>query len=117
MEQLTVSKSKLDSVLKWIKTDEDVIVCVVKIDDKYVCIDGYSRLLAAYLKGFSHVYCYLEKDKYNENDYRKFLKWCHIENVFTIKDLKNRVVSDDEHQRIWIDRCQNYFKKKRTSPN
>lgn len=113
VEQLTVSKPKLDDVLKWVEKEEDVIICVIKIDNQFVCIDGYSRLLAAYLKGFKNVYCYLEKEDYDENDFREFLNWCHMENIFTVKDLVNRVVSEDEHQKIWIDKCQNYFKKKK----
>jgi hypothetical protein len=112
VEQLTVSKSKLNNALSWIKSKHDVIICVIKIDDKYVCIDGYSRLVAAYLKGYSYVYCYLEKDEYDEEDYKEYLRWCKDENVYTVKDLVNRIVSDEEHQRLWIDRCQHYLKNK-----
>jgi|SRR5690554_557742 len=112
VEQLSVSKSKLENVLKWMETESDVIVCVIKIDNELVCIDGYSRLLAAYLKGFSNVYYYFEKDEYDENDFREFLKWCQNENIYNVVDLEKRIVGDDEHNRIWINRCQNYFKSK-----
>lgn len=30
--------------------------------------------------------------------------------IHSIKDLSNRIVTAEEHQRIWIDSCQNYFK-------
>lgn len=48
-EQLTVSKDKFDRVNQWVKSSEDVVVCT----DEIVCIDGYSRLLSAYLKGLN----------------------------------------------------------------
>lgn len=112
VEQLTVNQAKLDNVSKWVKKPEDVIINVVEINDQFVCIDGYSRLMAAYLKGFDYIYYFNEIDDYDPNDYKEFLKWCEDENIFTIKDLINRIVPPDEHQLIWIDRCQNYFKQK-----
>ncbi|MBI9011406.1 MAG: hypothetical protein JEZ08_04190 [Clostridiales bacterium] len=104
-EQLTVSKAKFDRVDKWIESSEDVVVGTVEIDDKIVCVDGYSRLVSAYLKGLESVYIY--KDIVEDKSlYEVCLSWCKAEGIYTIEDLSKRIVSAEEHQRVWIDRCQ-----------
>ncbi len=109
-EQLTVSKEKIERVSTWIRKPEDIVVTCVKIGDKIVCIDGYSRLVAAYLKGYKYVYAYLEVDNDIEF-YKTCMEWCKEQNVFTIKDLANRIVTPEEHERLWINKCQAYLKE------
>ena len=108
-EQLTVDSEKLDKVNTWLKTPEQVIVNCVNINDKTVCIDGYSRLVAAHNKGFKHVYGYVDPEDTNHEFYKTCLSWCEEQNVKTIADLAKRVVTPEEHQEIWINRCQAYF--------
>lgn len=108
VEQLTVSESKVNKVSSWIDKPEDIIIACVEIENKIVCIDGYSRLVVAYNKGFKYVYGYLEMDR-NLEFYKTCMECCREENIFTIKDLEKRVVSEKEHQRLWIDKCQAYF--------
>lgn len=110
-EQLTVDSIKLDKASSWIRTPEDIVVCCVKIDGKIVCLDGYSRLVAAYNKGFNHVYVYIELDNDSIEFYRTCLEWCREQSVLSIKDLSNRVVTPIEHEKIWINRCQAYLKE------
>ncbi len=107
-EQLSIDKEKLKIVESWIKKPEDVIINCIDIDGKIVCIDGYSRLIASFKKGFEYVYCFIEKTE-DIKFYKECLSWCKKENVRTIADLSKRVVSPSEHQTIWIDRCQAYL--------
>jgi hypothetical protein len=109
-EQLTVSEAKIDRVNIWIEKPEDIVVTCVEIENKIVCIDGYSRLVAAYIKGFKYVYAYLETDNDNIEFYKTCMKWCQGQNIFTIKDLANRIVTPEEHERLWINKCQTYLK-------
>ncbi|WP_427340747.1 hypothetical protein [Caloranaerobacter sp. DY30410] len=110
-QQLTVSKEKIDRVNKWVEKPEDIVVACIKIGDKMVCIDGYSRLVVAYTKGFKHVYAYLETDNDNIEFYRTCMEWCKEQNIFTIKDLANRIVTPEQHERLWINRCQAYLRE------
>jgi hypothetical protein len=112
-EQLTVDKTKLGRVSSWIQGPEDVIVSCVRIDDKLICIDGYSRLVAAFNKGFNYVYAYVEEENNNLEFYKTCKSWCEEEGVLSIKDLAGKVVTPEEHQRIWIDRCQSYLRAQR----
>ncbi len=112
-EQLTVDEVKLNRVASWIEKPEDIVVSCVKIGDKIVSIDGHSRLVAAYNKGFKYVYAYLETDNDSIEFYKTCMKWCENEKIFTIKDLANRVVTTEKHSELWINRCQRYLKDQR----
>jgi hypothetical protein len=108
-EQLTVDKVKLERVSSWIESPEDIVVCCARIGDRIVSIDGHSRLVAAYNKGFKYVYAYLEPCNDNIKFYKTCMKWCEEEGIFTIEDLSKRVVTPKEHERLWINRCQEYL--------
>ncbi|MBU5439204.1 hypothetical protein KQI42_14370 [Tissierella sp. MSJ-40] len=107
--QLIVDETKVNRVNSWIKIPEDIVITCVKIEDKIVCIDGYSRLIAAYNKGFKYVFAYLETNDDNIQFYRTCMKWCEEQKIFKIKDLANRTVTPEEHEKLWINRCQAYL--------
>lgn len=108
-EQLTINKEKLERVNSWIQNPEDIIVSCVKLGDKLVSIDGHSRLVAAYNKGFKYVYAYEEIDNVDVEFYKTCIEWCREQNILTIQDLAFRVVTPEGHERQWINRCQAYF--------
>lgn len=110
-EQLTVDSVKFDRVNSWIEKPEDIIICCVKIGNKIVSIDGHSRLVAAYNKGFRYVYAYLEPDSSSIEFFKTCMKWCEDAGVFTIEDLSKRVVTPEEHEKIWVSKCQTYLKQ------
>lgn len=112
VEQLTVEEDKFLMASSWIKEPKDIVICCIRIDDRVVCIDGYSRLMVAYKKGFKYVYAFLDKDGDMEF-FRNCINWCEEENIFSIKDLENRIVSSAEHEKLWISRCQDYLKNQK----
>lgn len=106
--QLTVSLPKVNRVLKWIREPEDIIVACIKINNQIVCIDGNSRLVAAYLKGYNYVYGFISEGE-DIDFHKECLNWCSEDKVHTIKDLSERIVPAKEHERLWIDRCSTYY--------
>lgn len=108
--QLTICRDKLEKVSKWVQCPENIIVNFIEMDGKKVSIDGHTRLVAALLKGYSYVYGYYEINDYDDGLYKECLKWCHEEEIFHVSDLKDRIVTPEEHEKLWISRCQNYFK-------
>ncbi|MEG1796690.1 MAG: hypothetical protein RR262_09365 [Clostridium sp.] len=109
-EQLTVDKAKLNKVDSWIEKPEQVIISCVKIEDKIVSIDGHSRLVSAFNKGFQYVYGYFEADNGSMEFYKTCMEWCEEAGILTIQDLSKHVVSPEEHEKLWISRCQEYFR-------
>jgi len=112
-EQLAVDKVKLERVNSWISCPEDVVVTCINIDDRIVSIDGHSRLVSAFLKGFSYVYGYYEIDNVDLKFFKTCINWCEQKGIFSVEDLTKRVVSPKEHEEIWIKRCREYFKDKK----
>lgn len=107
-EQLTVDCEKYKVADSWIKKPEDIVITCIDFDGKKVCIDGYSRLMVAYNRGYDSVYMHLDEE-YNKDFIENCLKWCREGEVNTIADLADRIVSPEEHKTIWIDKCQAYF--------
>lgn len=68
--------------------------------------------MITYQLGFEYVYAYIEPTD-DVSLYQTCLSWCEAEKVYHVKDLVSRIVSPCEHQRIWIDRCQEYLKNNR----
>lgn len=109
-EQLTVNIEKVKNAASWIKSPKDIIVGFVYINGKPVVIDGYSRLTVAYLKKLDYVYGYEDKPADSMMEFYKVcLRWCREAGINSIKDLSERLVSPEEHQKIWVDRCSEYF--------
>jgi hypothetical protein len=69
-------------------------------------------LVAAYNKGFENVYAFIEPDSDSIEFFKTCMRWCEEQNSLRIKDLSDRVVTTEEHERIWISRCQEYLKNR-----
>ncbi len=39
-------------------------------------------------------------------EYRICVEWCKKEGIFTIADLKDKVVSPEEYEVLWYKRCE-----------
>lgn len=100
----------MEKVLKWVKSPENIIVNFIEMDGRKVSIDGHTRLAAALLKGYSYVYGYYEINDYYEELYRECLNWCYEDGILHVSDLKDRIVTPEEHEKLWISRCQNFLK-------
>lgn len=109
-EQLTVNIEKVKNVSTWIKSPSDIIVGFVYINGSPVVIDGYSRLTAAYYKKYNYVYGYEDKsDSSMLEFYKECLRWCKEADINSIEDLSKKLVTPEEHIKIWVSRCSNYF--------
>jgi hypothetical protein len=97
-------------VIKGLKRSEPVFVepiPIKKLGDQVVFVDGHTRALAAFLLGLSEVPVYWEEDE--ELDWKEYeicVEWCKREGIFSISDLKNRIVPHNDYQALWLDRCR-----------
>ncbi len=110
--QLTVNINKLERLSKWIKKEADIIIPVIKIKDNIVAIDGHTRLLRAHQLGFQYLYAYYETESYDEQLYNTFVSWCYDNSIYRIRDLETKIVSEKEHEQLWVARCQNYIRNR-----
>lgn len=107
--QLYISSKKLNNVLKWFNPKDYNSyepIPIKELDGKLIFTDGHTRAYAAYLKGVKTIKVYFDEDELDWNLYRTCVNWCSLENINSIKDLKNRIVSEKDYKVLWIKRCE-----------
>lgn len=110
--QLYISSAKLDHVMTILKQSKKVDIepiPVKKLEDQIIFVDGHTRALAALLLGLSEIPVYYWKNEDEELDwdeYKVCIEWCKEEGIHQISDLKNRIVSHEDYQILWLDRCK-----------
>lgn len=107
--QLFISFEKLSRVMEKFDppTPESLeLVPVKELDGEVIFTDGHTRALAAFLRGLTEIRVYWDEDDLDWEAYRICVEWCKAEGVFTIADLKDRVVSQEEYEVLWYKRCE-----------
>lgn len=105
--QLYINEKKLDRLLTWIKSPEEVIIPVIRRGTQWVSVDGHTRLKAAQLLGFKQIYVYVDEFEPYIDD---FIQFCQQDKKFIIYDLP--VISNEDYQIQWCLFCDQYFQQK-----
>jgi len=107
--QLFISSERLSRVLKEydaLKPDLLEPLPVKRLGNDIILTDGHTRALAAFLRGFSEVRVYWDEEEADWDAYGVCVEWCKKEGIHSIADLKDRVVSSREFDRLWLSRCK-----------
>ncbi|MBN1330442.1 MAG: hypothetical protein JXA54_13290 [Candidatus Heimdallarchaeota archaeon] len=107
--QLYISKKKLKIVQEKIllKNIQSIgIIPIKKLDDNIIFTDGHTRAFAAFLAGFNSIYCEMETEELDWEMYKECIRWCKDDGIFTIADLKDRVVEHEDYEQLWYKRCE-----------
>ncbi len=107
--QLFVSAQKLSRVMdrRDTLTLQDLEPVPVKeLGGRVVLTDGHTRALAAYLSGLTRIRAFWDQDELDWEAYEICVAWCREEGITTIADLKDRVVSEEAYEVLWLDRCR-----------
>lgn len=106
--QLYISSQKLSEVMKTFNRDlpESITrVPIKRLGNEIILLDGHTRAFAAFLHNLSKVPVYWEDEELDWDAYEVCVKWCKKEGIRTIADLKDRVVSQKDYERLWYRRC------------
>ena len=109
LSQIYISSAKLAAVMKVFESgmeDDLEPIPIKELDGNLVSTDGHTRLLAWYLHGYKEVECEWEDLEMDWNAYRICIQWCKEEKIDTIADLKDRILSSNDYQVLWLDRCR-----------
>ncbi len=115
-----INQAKLDSVREaWKngKSEKLPPVLVTEIDDELSLIDGHSRAFAAFENGETHInaeFCKLKMIEGSTALYKHIHREGPKQGIETIADLGNRIVSPEEHNRLWIGYCNAWLKDNKT---
>ena len=108
--QLYISQTKLNNVLNAMKSsnplDMDPIP-IKKIDGEYVSTDGHTRGVAWLLSGYEYAEVIWEDENLDWEAYRICVQWCKDESITSIPDLKERIISNEDYEVLWLERCHN----------
>lgn len=105
--QFYVSSQKLQAVRSFIKKPEDIIVPVIRRKNRYVSLDGHTRLYLAHEKKWKTVRAVIsETDEW----IRRFVEEAEKRCIYLPSDLQ--LVSHEEYEICWNMFCDKMFDRK-----
>lgn len=105
--QFYVDKDKVDAVSTFIDKGEDIIVQVSKYQDRYISLDGHTRLYYAVLQRFETVRAVIAE---TDECIMDFVEEAVKRGIHTPKDLI--LLSHEEYEEKWNKYCDEYFSNK-----
>lgn len=105
--QFYVDLDKIEAVRSFINKPEDIVIQCVKAGDRFISLDGHTRLYYAHMLGFEKVRAVLSE--INECIY-DFVEEAKRRGVHSPKDLVP--LSHEEYEEKWNLYCDNYFASK-----
>lgn len=118
ISQLYLNKKKLDNICKWFCPEDSEQYPPLPVhefgDGRYTLTDGHSRAYAAYKAGVALIPVAYDTDEIVVSDigllqYRNDIEWCKRHKIFTVADFENRIVSDGQYKKLWIERCDKSY--------
>ncbi len=105
--QFYVSSIKKEAVSSFIQREEDIIIPLVEYGDRYISMDGHTRLSIAIDKGFKYIKgIVVPGDKW----LYEFVNEAVKRNVITPYDLE--ILSQEEYDIKWNMFCDEFFERK-----
>lgn len=103
--QFYVDKDKVNAISTFIKNEDNIVIQVMKYGNRYISLDGHTRLYYALQKGFNVVKAIVCEE---ENDWTyKFVNEAQKRNIYHIHDMI--LVSHNEYEVLWNDYCDSLF--------
>ena len=106
--QFYISAEKLQAIETWFKpanlSNFDPIP-IKKLDGELVSTDGHTRCVAALLAGLTAVPFVWEQDELDWVMYRRCIAACKENGVYSINDLRHRIISASEYEIKWNQWC------------
>ena len=104
--QLYISAGKLKNMLLAPAKVLNKPIPVKRLDDEIIMTDGHTRGYILWTCGIRELVVSWDLDELDWNAYRTCVRWCKEEGVTNVAKLQTRIVSEDDYQKHWIDRCK-----------
>lgn len=106
--QFYVDEDKIHAIRSFIRREEDIIIQVLKHGDRYISLDGHTRLHYAVMMGWTTVRAVEE----NSGDYiYGFVEEAIRRNIRSPYDME--LVCHEDYEIKWNQFCDDFFAKKR----
>ena len=107
--QLYISEEKLAAVRACFHPGNligfDPLPVKKRADGLLYLTDGHTRAVAAYLAGMKEIPVCDEWEELSWEAYDECIRWCDEEGADTVEKLAKRIVSKEEYQILWNERC------------
>ncbi len=102
--QFYVDRDKISAIRSFIQKPEDIIIQALPYKDRYISLDGHTRLYYAVMMGWKTVYAVEE----NSDDWvYKFVKEAACRKIYTPMDME--LVTHEEYESKWNRFCDELF--------
>ena len=102
--QFYVDITKKQEVSKFVCTEEDIIIPLVKYGDKFISMDGHTRLAVAIDKGFKEVKGFLAKSEDWLYEFANEAEKRHVHSPYDLETLTH-----EEYEVKWNRFCDEFF--------
>lgn len=103
--QFFVDQEKVKAISTFIFKPEDIIIQVLADGQRFIALDGHTRLYYAAILGFAHVFAVMSE---SDPSIRDFVKEAIRRNIFSPYDLE--LLNHDAYEIKWNAYCDEYFK-------
>ena len=102
--QFFIDEAKLEAVRSFVRDGDDAVIQVIPYKDRYISLDGHTRLYLAVLEGYDHV-----KAVISETDEWVwiFVKEAQKRKIFQPADMI--LVSHEKYDVLWNEYCDEVF--------
>ena len=104
---MEIDKEKLKMIQEFIHEEKDITIQAMPYEDRYIALDGHTRLFLATLLGFHKVYACMST--VDESIY-DFVNEAKRRKIFSPYDLIP--LSHEEYEIKWNSYCDAYFSSK-----
>lgn len=102
--QFYVDEEKIHAVSSFIHKPGDIIIQVLPWEDRFISLDGHTRLYYAAMQGWSHVRAVVEA---SDDWVYRFVEEARKRGVYTPADLA--LLSHEEYEEKWNRFCDRFF--------
>ena len=102
--QFYIDKDKISAISSFIHNPEDIIIQVLPSKDRYISLDGHTRLYYAVMNGWNSVYAVKEE---SDEWLYTFVREAKNRNIYTPMDMV--MVSHSEYEEKWNGFCDALF--------
>ena len=102
--QFFVDEDKIAAISSFIHKPQDIIIQVLPSEDRFISLDGHTRLYYAVMKGWECVRAVVES---SDDWVYKFVTEAQKRGIYTPKGMA--LVSHDEYEEKWNRFCDDFF--------
>ncbi len=84
---------------------------VIKLNGELVLVGSHTRAFLADQQGETYVTVEYLAEIDNLSNYQTYVSWCKEEDITKVSDLGKQIISSEDFEREWVDRCNRISQK------